>query len=82
MPSEATGLTTRLLRLAASPGQTSGEWMSKLRKLLAYETETAAPATPKDSPRAAPDLARLHGMPEATRGGYGVGVRHHGIPCR
>lgn len=71
---EAARLNPRLLRLAVRPEQTADAWVDKLRELLGREGEVpvTAPPPPPKAPRAAPDLTRLHGMPEAVEWGLAL----------
>lgn len=69
---EAARLTPRLLRLAVRRDQTADLWVAKLRDLLLLEEAPVAAAPPPDAPRAAPDLSRLHGMPEAVEWGLAL----------
>ena len=67
---DAAAVTPRLLRLATRPNQNAMAWFAKLRDLLAKEPGRAREAAV--APRAAPTLARLHGMPEATEWGMAL----------
>ena len=68
---EAARLTPRLLRLAVRRDQTADMWIAKLRELLLRE-QTPVAAPPPEPPRDAPDLSRLHGMPDAVEWGLAL----------
>lgn len=61
---EAGSLTPRHLRLAWRPDQDPDSYVGKLREILNRE-RAAVTVTSGLSPRATPDLSRLHGMAEA-----------------
>ena len=66
-------LTPRLFRLAARPGQSADGYVRKLRGLAEAEAPTwTRDRPPRDTPRDAPTLARLHGMDEAVAWGMDV----------
>ena len=70
---QAAALTPRLLRLARRPGQDADGYVGKLRDLLDRDhTAVAAMQVAAGSVRAAPTLARLHGMDEAVAWGETV----------
>ncbi len=67
---DAAALTPRVLRLARRPGQTADGYARKLGDILERDRAAQAKEFPASaSPRTAPDLSRLPGMPEATRWG-------------
>ena len=69
---EAATLTPRLLRLARRPGQTAGDYIFKLRDLVAREMAVVPTVPASTSPRDTPTLDRLHGMDGAVAWGMSV----------
>lgn len=70
---EAADVTPHLLRLSTRLNQSADSMAERLRNLLARaRSETAEHEVPPSSPRTAPDLTRLHGMPEAIAWGLAL----------
>jgi len=72
---ETAAMTPRLLRLAVRPGQTSDDYLTKLRALVGRKAEAEQPPARSRSRtvRERPDLDRLHGMDEAVHWGRTLG---------
>jgi ATP-dependent Zn protease len=68
---EATSVTPRELRLARRLGQSAGQYLGKLKRLLQAVPATPSAAASADIP-IAPTLDRLHGMDEAVAWGMAL----------